>query len=257
MLQKLRWALKREMGVTKRDGAGYCMWALWDNTSYRAGQFPLGCSGKLRCGARVQRTLPDCTDDSTELQNHLYGRVIQGWFMTTGRRGLSRERRRAALFSETTSEKMSWIQTELWPPCVAITLWSVETGSCIACLSEGGLKYFRNYRAAHGSYTNNFMLESLGQGLSASLTCSFFSSHSMSLVVEGQRPRIWVTKAGESGKREPNLMERALYMHICVQAASCTLFHLHSYGGAARIQPSIKGICFWSENQHLVANSTQ
>lgn len=35
-------------------------------------------------------------------------------------------------------------------------------------------------------------------------------------------------------------MEREPYMHICVQAATCTLFHLRSHGGAARIQPSIK-----------------
>jgi len=69
------------MGVAKKSGAQYFMGMLWDTVSNRTGQFPLGCSGKRRCGARIQQTLPDCTDDSTELQNHLYGGVIQGWFM--------------------------------------------------------------------------------------------------------------------------------------------------------------------------------
>lgn len=155
MLQKLRWALKRAVGLTKKNGARYCVGALWDTIRTCAGQFPLGCSGKHRCGTSIQQTLPDCTDDSTELQNHLYGRIIQGWFMTTGRRGLSRERRRAISFSETASEKTNGIQIELQPPWVAIMLWSVETGSCIACLN-GDLKYFRNHRAANGSYTNHF-----------------------------------------------------------------------------------------------------
>lgn len=167
-------AAKAALSFEKRDGGdkeGWCrvlhvgIVGHHELSSYHAGQFPLGCSGKLRCGARVQQTLPNCRDDSTELQNHLYGTVIQGWFMTAGRRGLSRERRRAASFSETTSEKMSWIQTELWLPWVAITLWSVETGSCSACRSGRGLKCFRSYRAAHGSYTNNSTLGNLGQGL--------------------------------------------------------------------------------------------
>lgn len=110
--------------------------------------FPLGCSGKCRCGASIQQTLPDCTDDSTELQNHLYGRVIQGWFMTTVRRRLSRERTRTASTSQIASEKVNLIHTKLWPPRVPIMPWSLENCSCLARLNGGGLKYFRNYRAA-------------------------------------------------------------------------------------------------------------
>lgn len=60
----------------------------------------------------------------------------------------------------------------------------------------------------------------------------------------------------KSGKTKPNLMESALFWYICVQAASCTLSPLHCKGEAARMQPSIKGICFCTKNHCLVANST-
>lgn len=133
------------MRATKQTGAGYCMWTLCDTTS--------SCSGShWKMQVWSQQTLPDCTDDSEELQNYLYRRLIRGWFMATGRRALSRERTRAVPFSELASKNMSHIHTELWPAWVATMLWSVETGCCTACLNRGGLDYFRNCRAAHSSY---------------------------------------------------------------------------------------------------------
>lgn len=160
MLQKLHY-LWKEMGVTK-NGAWYC---LQDTPGDCVGHFPLRCSGKCRCGASIKQTLPGCTDDSTECQNHLYGRVIQGWLTITIRGRLSRERTRTVSASQIASEKMSLIHTELWPPQVPIMPWSLETGSCLAWLNGGGLKYFRNYRPAHKAWTNNFIQGRFGQGL--------------------------------------------------------------------------------------------
>lgn len=134
MLQKLCYLCK-EMGVAK-NGAWHCV---QDTTSDCAGHFPLACSGKCRCGASTQQTLPGCTDDSTECQSHLYGRVIQGWFMTTVRRRLSRERARTVSSSQIASEKMNLIHTKLWPPRMPIMPWSLETGSCLARPNGGGL----------------------------------------------------------------------------------------------------------------------
>lgn len=155
MLQKLH-CLWKETG----DDHEQCMVlqcsAVQDTMSNCTGHFPLACSGKCRCGASIQQTLPDCTDDSTECQNHLYGRVIQGWFMTTVRRRLSRERTRTVSASEIASEKMHLIHTKLWPPQVSIMPWSLETGSCLTCPNGGGLKYSRNYRAAHKAWTSSF-----------------------------------------------------------------------------------------------------
>lgn len=69
--------------------------------------------------------------------------------MTTIRRKLSRERTRTVSASPVASEKMNLIHTELWPPRVPIIPGSLETGSCLARLNGEGLKYFKNYIAAH------------------------------------------------------------------------------------------------------------
>lgn len=134
---------KRDVGEKEE----WCMLLHVNDAGHHTGQFPQGCSGKRRCGARARQTLPDCTDDSTELQSHLYGNVIQGWFMATGRRGLSRERTRAVSFSEMAPEKINRIHTEFQPLWMAIVLWSVETDGCVACLNGDGLEYVRNNRA--------------------------------------------------------------------------------------------------------------
>lgn len=67
--------------------------------------------------------------------------------------------------SQIASEKMNLIHTKLWPSWVSIMPWSLETGSCLARSNGGGLKYLRNYRAAHKAWTSNFTQGRFGQGL--------------------------------------------------------------------------------------------